>query len=419
MNWFLSRSMKKKLLFGCYSLVGLFSITALILQQIAGGSLITGLIVIIILIAVSYPLIHFLERSLSGPIEHISSVALSISKGDFTNRVPVSSNDALGQLGHSFNSMIDKLKDILHDTNVISRHVADTSRDIYYKNNNMKLVMEQVASSSYDLATGATEISVDVSAVSESVREIESKITSYAASTRAMNHRSEQTIQLVSKGRHAVDRQSQGMERNIEATANVAATIEELAKQAAGITKMTRTISEIAEQTNLLSLNASIEAARAGEHGKGFAVVAQEVRKLAEESSASAKEVFTLVRGIETGIQQAIANIQKNGEIVQTQTQLIRETERVFTEIVDGVKFITDEIYNFAKESDMMLEGAHTISNAMVNISSITQQSAAGTEQVSASMNEQIHSVVAMVEQTEKMQQAVIQMQRALSVFKF
>ncbi len=161
------------------------------------------------------------------------------------------------------------------------------------------------------------------------------------------------------------------MERNIEATEHVASTIEQLARQAEGISKITRTISEIAEQTNLLSLNASIEAARAGEHGRGFAVVAQEVRNLAEEASSSTKEVFSLVKGIESGINQAITNIQTNEAVVQSQTAMIRETERIFNEIVDSIQFITEEIAAFAQESDLMLESAKTITGSIVNISAI------------------------------------------------
>lgn len=418
MNWFHSLSFKQKLLIGCYSIVGVFSIATIVLLLTAGGAFVPGLIVLLVLIAASYPFIGMLEKALTEPIENISRVALSISKGDFSNSVAITSDDALGQLGRSFNSMIDKLKEILKETSNISRHVADTSRDIFNKNNNMKLVMEQVASSSNELATGAAEISEEVGSVSESIKDIEQKVASYAASTKEMNVRSESALMLVEKGRSAVESQSAGMQRNIEATETVAYTIEELAKQADGITKITKTISEIAEQTNLLSLNASIEAARAGEHGKGFAVVAYEVRKLAEESSASTKEVFTLVRGIEQGVRKAIENISVNEEIVKMQTQLIQETEKVFAEIVHSVKFITDEIYNFAQQSDLMLASAQKISGAIENISAITQQSAAGTEQVSASMNEQINSVVEMVQEAERMQQMVIQLQRTIQIFK-
>ncbi|MCM3291886.1 methyl-accepting chemotaxis protein [Paenibacillus sp. MER 180] len=418
MNWFYKLNFKQKLLFGCYSIVGLFALATIVLL-LADVSLTTGIIIIAILIGGSYPIINFLESSLSAPIKDIAQSALQVSKGDFSQTLNVTTNDSLGELGHAFNSMIIKLREILRQTTDITRHVSESSREMYHMNHNLKLVMEQVTASSNELAIGAAEISEDVASMSDSVKQIEQKVESYTYSTKEMNERSALTVGLVAKGRTAVETQSAGMQRNIEATDQVASTIEELARQADGISKITRTISDIAEQTNLLSLNASIEAARAGEHGRGFAVVAQEVRKLAEESSASTKEVFTLVKSIESGIRQAITNIQVNEEVVHAQTELIKETERIFLEIVDSIQFITEQIAAFANESDTMLEGAVNISSSIENISAITQQSAAGTEQVSASMNEQITSVQAMADATEQMQQKVIQLQRTIQVFKF
>lgn len=289
---------------------------------------------------------------------------------------------------------------------------------MYFRNQNLKEVLSQVTQSSGELATGASQISEDVGSISASIHDIEQLVTQYAESTLEMNRRSEHATKLIEDGRSAVERQSEGMKRNIQATDAVAETIEQLNQQAQGINKITRSISEIAEQTNLLSLNASIEAARAGEHGKGFAVVAQEVRKLAEESTASTKEVFSLVRSIENGIKKAIENMETNKEIVDAQNQLISETERVFQEIVGSVTYISEQISAFAEQSNVMLDGAKRISGAMESISSITQQSAAGTQEVSASMIEQIAVVDTMVKQAEEMQQMVNQLQRTIAIFK-
>lgn len=417
MNWFDSLNFKNKLLIGCYGIVGMFTLFTLVIL-ITGANLFVGILILLVLIGLSYPLINLLERSLSQPIKDISDAALQIAKGDFSAHITVSSNDALGNLGDSFNRMMDTLRDILKQTTEITKHVSDAGRDMHLKNQDLKLVMEQVATSSNELAIGATEISEDIVDMSESVRQIEQKIVNYANSTKDMNTHSTMTIDLVEKGRNAVETQSNGMQRNIEATNQVSQTIQMLARQADGISKITRTISDLAEQTNLLSLNASIEAARAGEHGRGFAVVAQEVRKLAEESSSSTKEVFTLVKGIEQGVKEAIANIKTNEEVVRTQTDLISETEKVFKEIVTSIEFITEAIAAFARESDVMLDGAQTISGAISNISAITQQSAAGTEEVSASMNEQISTVQEMAESTALLQQKVVQLQRTIQVFK-
>ncbi|MFS0727150.1 methyl-accepting chemotaxis protein [Paenibacillus sp. 1P07SE] len=416
MTWMKSLSIRNKILLGSYVIAALFSLAIVIVTLVSGGSLWVGLLVIAIVAALTFPITRLIERALTETIDEMTSVAFRIAKGDFSQRVDITSS--VGELGHSFNSMIDKLKEILNETSGITRHVSDTTRNIYEKNQQLKQVMEQVAQSSGELATGANQISEDVSGMSESISQIETMVTGYATSTRQMNERSEQTLELVAKGKLAVESQTEGMRKNVEATAVVASTIEELARQANGITKVTHSISEIAEQTNLLSLNASIEAARAGEHGRGFAVVAQEVRKLAEESASSTKEVFGLVRSIEQGVQQAIANIADNEEVVRQQNDMIRETEQIFQEIVNSVEFIGTQIAAFTKESDAMLESARQISSAIQSISAITEQSAAGTEEVSASMNEQIASVQDVVDETTKMQQMVGKLQRTISVFK-
>jgi methyl-accepting chemotaxis protein len=415
MNLFLSFSFTKKLLVGCYTIVAIFSILLLILSKLP---IIITVIIVAILLGFTYPFIKTLERALTDSIDSMARIAMSISKGDFTQKVQVTTNDAVGELGNSFNKMQEKLREILGTTTSITKQVAETSRDIYQKNLNSKEVLTQVTSSTHELATGANQITEGVSNISIAIKEIENKITAYAHSTKKMNELSEQMTVLSVKGKQAVESQSAGMKRNVIATANVSMAIDQLAEKANGISQITKSISEIAEQTNLLSLNASIEAARAGEHGRGFAVVAQEVRKLAEESSTSTKEVFNLVKSIDIGIKGALQNIGLNEEIVQQQTKLIEETEKIFAEFVSSIQFVTEQIYGFAKESDFMLESAQTISSTMENISAITEESAAGTEEVSAAMNEQISAVTTMVQQSEHMTSIVTELQKTIQVFK-
>lgn len=417
MNGLGALSFQKKLLVGCYVLVIVFSI-AVLGFSFSAGQPVLGIISVLALLGLSYPYIRWLERQLTDQIESMSRIALNIAKGDFSDKVAVTSNDALGELGQAFNQMIDKLRGILRETTEISKTVADSSRESFTKNQSLKEVLGQVTVSAGELAAGANQISEEVSRVSVSVKDIETKVTEYTQSTRDMNETSEQMVQWVDRGRRSVESQSEGMRHNVEATSRVSDAIDQLAKQAAGISKVTQTISDIAEQTNLLSLNASIEAARAGEHGRGFAVVAQEVRKLAEESAASTKEVFQLVKHIEQGIQETLRNIQTNEEVVDAQQSLIVETERVFKQIVESVEFISARISRFASESDHMLHSAQQISATMENISAITEESAAGTQEVSAAMNEQIATVDAMVGQAERMAQMATHLQRTVQIFK-
>ncbi|MCY9660817.1 methyl-accepting chemotaxis protein [Paenibacillus chondroitinus] len=411
-------SFRKKLQLGCYGLIGLNCVFLLVLTISSEWNRLLGIIFLILLLALSYPFIRWFENQLTEPVADLSRIALNISKGDFSQKVTVTSDDTLGQLGQSFNKMIDKLRDILRDTGSISKQVFQTSRDIYSKNENFRTVLEQVSISAHELAAGAGQISEEVSGVSITTKDIEVKIVNYAGSAKEMKDRSDQMMTLVEKGRTSVESQGVGMKRNVEVTQQVSETIDMLARQAAGITNVTRSISEIAEQTNLLSLNASIEAARAGEHGRGFAVVAQEVRKLAEESTSLTREVFGFVKSIEQGIQEAIRSIQVNEDVVRKQTVLIDQTETVFAQIVDSVGFISEEINRFAEESEQMLVSSEQIAAAMENISAITEESAAGTQEVSASMNEQISTVQGIVSQAEEMTRVVTQLQQTIQVFK-
>ncbi|MFS1514089.1 methyl-accepting chemotaxis protein [Chengkuizengella sp. SCS-71B] len=414
MSWFNELSVKNKILIGVYSILFIFSFVSIFFSE---NKLIVSLI-IAFLLAIIYPILLKLDKAINESVDNVSKAATKIAQGDLQQKIYISSDDAIGELANAFNKMSERMNNTLQDTLNISKLVSNSSRNIYLKNKALSEVLGQVNLSTNELATGANEISEDVSNISTSIQNIESKVSAYTVSTNEMNKHSQNTIQLVNKGRNAVESQSAGMKDTVEATNNVASTISELAKQSDGISKITKTISEIAEQTNLLSLNASIEAARAGEHGKGFAVVAQEVRNLAEESTESTKEVFNLVKNIDYGIKQAIENIERNEEIVKNQTLMIQETEKVFSEIVHSIQFITDRIYEFSKESELMLLSAKKISESMENISAITQQSAAGTEQVSASMNEQISSVQEMVDVSEQMTHKASQLQQSIEFFK-
>ncbi|AIQ64665.1 chemotaxis protein [Paenibacillus stellifer] len=416
MAWLTKLPLRQRIVAGCFLVAALFAVPVLIVFAIV-GKFVWGFLVIAILLGVTYPLSRAIERALTSSFDEIANVTHTVSKGDFT--VKADESGSAGDLSRTFNSMIDKLRGILGEVSQITRHVTDASRGIEDKNHELKIVMSQVASSANDLALGASEISSDIAGMMDSVKEIEEKVSNYTHASKEMHLRSNQTLALVDKGRQSIDVQAEGMRRNVEATRKVTQSIEALTQSAKGISNITSTISEIAEQTNLLSLNASIEAARAGEHGRGFAVVAEEVRKLAEESAAAAKEVFKLVRAIDADIAQAVDNTAINEEIVHIQNEQIVESGEIFSEIVNSVRYITEQISVFSAESDQMLDSSQQISGAIQNISAITQQSAAGTQQVAASMNEQIHAIASVAEQTEKMTGAVIRLQKAIHVFKF
>jgi methyl-accepting chemotaxis protein len=126
-------------------------------------------------------------------------------------------------------------------------------------------------------------------------------------------------------------------------------------------------IEEIAYQTNLLALNAAIEAARAGEHGRGFAVVASEVRKLAERSQSSAKEITTLASS-------SVSIAERSGVLLNELVPAIRKT----TELVQEV----------AAASQEQASGVTQVNKAMGQMDQVTQRNASAAEELSSTAEE-------------------------------
>src|SRR5690606_26134615 len=91
----------------------------------------------------------------------------------------------------------------------------------------------------------------------------------------------------------------------------------------------------IAFQTNILALNAAVEAARAGSHGKGFAVVAAEVRSLAQNSAAAAKEIKDLITASVEQIRSGAELVQSAGTTMGDIVASSRRVTDIMAEVVD------------------------------------------------------------------------------------
>lgn len=110
------------------------------------------------------------------------------------------------------------------------------------------------------------------------------------------------------------------------------------------IEDIVKVITDIAEQTNLLALNASIEAARAGEHGKGFAVVASEVRKLAENTANSTKNISELTKKIQLEIDAALKANEKSIVFVNEGIDLSTTTTEKIDQIQNVIQIVQAEV---------------------------------------------------------------------------
>lgn len=165
--------------------------------------------------------------------------------------------------------------------------------------------------------------------------------------------------------------------------------IQELNDKNKKISTVLSTLNELTNQTNLLALNASIEAARAGESGRGFAVVANEVKKLAEDSKNSSKEIASMLNEIQTKTIEITEKVEMEKNIIEQSKETLTSAEETFLEVALNAKKISDE----SKENESSVQTLKASSDAIVkemhSIVNISEQISASIEEIMQSMENQ------------------------------
>jgi len=222
---------------------------------------------------------------------------------------------------------------------------------------------EQISASSQSLSEGASEQAASVEETSATMEEISSMTRQNADNAAEAAKLAKVCSSSVGQGNDTVIEMDGAMKNIAESSGKIADII--------------KIIEGIAFQTNLLALNAAVEAARAGEHGRGFAVVAEEVRNLAQRSSAAAKDITALITD----------SVKKAG----TGTELVKNTREAFSGILTQVKKVTDLINEIATASSEQTNGIEQISKAIQQMDQVVQQNAANAEET-ASASEELSS---------------------------
>ncbi|MGO4952372.1 MULTISPECIES: methyl-accepting chemotaxis protein [Paenibacillus] len=360
----------------------------------------------------------YTSRQLALRTRKLTDAAKQIAEGNLTVQLAqTKGRDELDELNESFRVMIGNLRSIVLSIDQAGNRVDLMARDIDQHNEAMKEIVTQVSTSTEELAIGSQKIAEDLSSTVGVVDEMQQKFESNLLETTQSTAYSEDALRVIKQGTRVMSDQLRIVAENRSAMSEVEQTVKELEANAAEITTMTGYVSEIASQTSLLSLNASIEAARAGEAGKGFAVVANEVKKLANQSESAVKKIYTAVDGITQAMDKVKTSVAQSQELFREQEKATSSTGESFTEISGKVQQIAGQVSKLSTDMNVSRELSVQVQQAIENISAITQQSAAGSEEITASTVEQKRSFEESAEKVKELRQIREEMQRELDRF--
>lgn len=345
-------------------------------------------------VAVSVVFGVYITRGITQPVTELEQAARAMAKGEFSAvRVAYDSRDELGSLAGDIRSMVKTLTDVLQNETYILNEMAEgnfsvhSEKDEYYIGEFEQLMRsmkkinrglselllqisrsadhvaagsEQVSSGSQNLAQGTTEQAASVEELTGMMSEISDQ--AYRNSRDAQE--ASEKAQMVKEN---ATESSRSMQEMVKAMAEISGKFDE-------IRKIVKTIEDFSFQTNILALNAAVEAARAGDRGKGFSVVANEVRSLANQSSAASKSTAAL--------------IQSSLQAVENGRRIANETDNALAEVVSGIDNVSELLFHITDASSKQFDANRQVTENINLISEVVQTNSATAEECAAASEE-------------------------------
>lgn len=322
------------------------------LQTIIAQSLLLSVVTLVVVAIVLVLMI----RLLLAPLSRLAMSMQEIASGDadLTQRIPVTSEDELGQLSTHFNNFIESIHAMVIQVVDSAAQMQSLSKESHHmatENNNQvhqqQSEISQVAAAIHEMSAIAASVAENAAQTAEAAENAQNETE---ASERNANQNKSQMNELT---------------HEIDTTTEV---IDKLNEHAQQIATILATIQGIAEQTNLLALNAAIEAARAGEQGRGFAVVADEVRALSGRTHEATGEIQVMIEALKTQTQAAVSQMDRAKTLVEntmSAANTVSQSQANINIVIQGIKDQALSISSSSQEQNLATDEINRITQAI------------------------------------------------------
>lgn len=380
-----------------------------------------SIVLLCFIIAVCILLFIIVNQLIIKPIIKMTGISEKIANLDVTENIPeklLNKKDEIGILSGALQNITKNIRDIIGEISLSSEQVSYSAELLCASAQQSAASIEEVSMATEEIASNALQQAQSTENGHKKailLGEIIEKDQGHLAN---LNKVTLNVLQAVDEGLKEIEKLSNISKQSIVATDEVQEGIIKTNTSADKIEKASSIIASIAQQTNLLALNATIEAARAGEAGKGFVVVANEIRNLAQKSTASTKAIDEVINELQSNSKAAVEIMEKVAIILKDQADSVELSKEKYITISDMIK-------EAAYAGEKLNESSGEIANMKVemmsileNLSSIAEENSSTTQQVSASMEEQRASMEEISSSNEGLAQLSKDLQSIIFKFK-